>query len=131
VAQSSYDVLPDDFSILQRQVYLEVRAPQTGALGFELRPEKQARNILRQSQTAAGDALSCEELSAVVDVVNDPRAGKDYDAACRTPAGANGNGVNGHGGNGGPAVGSNGHGHANATAGVSLRTNRIVRPILR
>jgi len=90
---SSYDMLPDEFSALTRPLYLDIENPKTELLGYELRPEVYAQNVLaRISTTAGGDEVSCRELSDILHLLQNPQARADYRSLCapreRDPDGA-------------------------------------------
>jgi hypothetical protein len=80
---SSYDMLPDEFSSLARPLYLDIENPKTELLGYELRPEVYAQNVLARISTAAGgDEVSCKELSDILPLLQNPQAQSDYRTLC-------------------------------------------------
>jgi len=80
---SSYDMLPDEFSAMARPLYLDIENPKTELLGYELRPEVYAQNVLaRISTAAAGDEISCSELSDILPLIQNPQAEIDYRTLC-------------------------------------------------
>ncbi|HTS90945.1 MAG TPA: hypothetical protein VMG55_03015, partial [Stellaceae bacterium] len=82
---SSFDMLPDEFSAMARPLYLDVENPKTGLLGYELRPEVYAQNVLARISTAAGgDEISCKELNDILPLIQNPQAQADYRTLCAT-----------------------------------------------
>jgi hypothetical protein len=80
---SSYDMLPDEFSAMPRPLYLDVENPKTDLLGYELRPEVYAQNVLARISTAAGgDEVSCRELADILPLIQNPQAQLDYKTLC-------------------------------------------------
>ncbi|MGE5200719.1 MAG: filamentous hemagglutinin N-terminal domain-containing protein [Acidobacteriota bacterium] len=80
---SSYDMLPDEFSAMPRPLYLDVENPKTDLLGYELRPEVYAQNVLARISTAAGgDEVSCKELGDILPLIQNPQAQLDYKTLC-------------------------------------------------
>ncbi|HSE80051.1 MAG TPA: hypothetical protein VLG66_18790, partial [Alphaproteobacteria bacterium] len=131
VYATSHHILPDYYSLLSRQVFLEVKAPAAETLGFEQRPQQQAEWVLKQRLAGAEGSVSCAELASVVALIDTPQARKDFESQCGTDvAAAKANGANAA--NGVNSVNGNGYssGPLDDPAG-RIRANRAVRPILR
>jgi hypothetical protein len=134
VYATSHHILPDYYSLLSRQVFLEVKAPAAETLGFEQRPQQQAEWVLKQRLAGAEESVSCAELASVVALIDTPQARKDFESQCGTDvAAAKANGGNGTNG----ANGVHGASSRDQTTGLldgpaeRIRANRAVRPILR
>jgi hypothetical protein len=93
VQATSFDIVPDSFSTLTRQVFLDLRNPATELQGIEIRPATQAESVLVKGQTANGnsgveDEVSCAELQSVLDVLNSSTAEKNYRETCEDARGS-------------------------------------------
>lgn len=108
IQASSFDIVPDSFSTLSRQVFLDLQNPATELQGIEIEPATQAENVLVRANSGGGggadDEVSCAELQSVLGVLNSATAEKNYQETCE---------------------------NARANGSLQLRNQHYYRPVLR
>jgi hypothetical protein len=108
IQASSFDIVPDSFSTLSRQVFLDLQNPATELQGIEIEAATQSENVLVRANSGGGggadDEVSCAELQSVLGVLNSATAEKNYQETCE---------------------------NARANGSLQLRNQHYYRPVLR